>query len=34
MSVEFNHTIAELSAAIGKTQGELRAVHLKYHLHW
>ncbi len=24
--------LAELSAAIGKTQGELRAVHLKYHL--
>jgi Spy/CpxP family protein refolding chaperone len=24
--------LAELSAAIGRTQGELRAVHLKYHL--
>jgi hypothetical protein len=24
--------LSELSAAIGKTQGELRAVHLKYHL--
>ena len=24
--------LAEVSAAIGKTQGELRAVHLKYHL--
>ena len=24
--------LTELSAAIGKTQGELRAVHLKYHL--
>ena len=26
------HRLAELSAAIGATQGELRAVHLKYHL--